>query len=228
MNLRGCGTREEGSLYFVCETSPFGMPIEHYLIDPPIIWDGPKLRAPMIQRDKFGINHILIGVGAKFYPFIPDFVEEARAMGVSKKIPRGFDLLKLTAGRSKMVLIHPRAIPNFDFVLFKREPCPRFMERVPGHNCIKNLWPLSALKAYKHVHEIFVSGSKARIKTPSVRYSVKIPRLPKLDTDCPYLPGLFLRVPITRIDYINPKGRVPKPIKERVKESGFKLEVLPE
>jgi len=223
--MRGCGIREEGSLYFVCETSPLGRPIEDFLVDPPIPWKGPRLRAPMLQHDGARFNHVLIGVGARYYPFIPDFIEEAKIMGVSKRIPTGFDLSKLTPGRSKMALIHPRAIPVFEYTLHFYPPCPKGIRR--AHGCIGKLWPLSALNAYR-THEVSMSGTMAAIKTPSVRYQVRIPKEPKHPFDGLYLPGLFLSVPITRIDYINSRRRVPRDIKKKVEKSGFKLEVLPE
>ncbi len=33
---RGCGMREKGGLYACCGTSPFGKPVEEFLIDPPL------------------------------------------------------------------------------------------------------------------------------------------------------------------------------------------------
>jgi len=133
---RGCGLRAENALYAVCGTSPYGKPIEHFLVDPPTEWRGGRLRAPMLVADKRGVNHILLGVGARYYPFVPDFVEEVRRLGASKRIPDDFDLTKLTPGRSKMVLIHPRAIPQFKFNV--KTVCPKKI--VTDHLCINALW----------------------------------------------------------------------------------------
>ena len=33
---RGCGEREPGGVYAECGLSPYGSPLEHFLIDPPM------------------------------------------------------------------------------------------------------------------------------------------------------------------------------------------------
>ena len=53
---------------------------------------------------KNGITHLVLGVGKTYYPFPSDFLEEARRMGVSKKVPRNFPFDELTPGKSRMLL----------------------------------------------------------------------------------------------------------------------------
>jgi len=47
-------------------------------------------------------------VGESHYPWPSDFIEEARAIGVSRKLPRTTEFFKLTEG-STLILIHPKA-----------------------------------------------------------------------------------------------------------------------
>jgi len=32
--VRGCGRRVPGGTYLVCSTSPFGLPVEYFVVDP--------------------------------------------------------------------------------------------------------------------------------------------------------------------------------------------------
>lgn len=119
MTKRGCGERVQGGLYISVPSGYYGMSIEHFLVDPPVRWDGGQVRAPMlIPQD--GVNHVLLGIGREFYPFVPDFVEEARVMGISKRIPFTFDLTTLKpptddTPASGLLLVHPRAIAKPTF-----------------------------------------------------------------------------------------------------------------
>jgi len=84
--VRGCGTKDPHSTYIEFKPSIFGLPWEYFLIDPPKPWKGGQLRSPE-KFTKNGITHLALGVGKKFYPFVSDFVEEARRLGISKKVP---------------------------------------------------------------------------------------------------------------------------------------------
>jgi len=166
---RGCGTRKPGGLYVCVESDPNGMPVDYFVIDPALPFDlKGNLRAPYLLKDESGISHLVLGVGNTYYPFVPDFVEEARQMGVSKRVPVGYDFSSLVAGKSKLILIHKRAIPEFPYLLQRPlyEDCFRRLrneavggwERVHGfklpenerreeveHECVRNLWDLSVL-----------------------------------------------------------------------------------
>jgi len=219
---RGGGLRAQNALYAVCGTSPYGKPIEHFLVDPPTEWRGGRLRAPMLVADKRGVNHILLGVGARYYPFVPDYVEETRRLGASKRIPEDFDLTKLTPGRSKMVLIHPRALPQFEHDV--ETVCPKKIEHHAP--CINMLWGLSALKSYKRVHEIEETmKNEMTIRTPSAIYVVPRPRKPEKLGDYPYKAGIFIYLPITRFEYVNKRRNAPRELVKRVEKAGFELEI---
>lgn len=218
---RGCGQRVEGGLYLMSELSPLGLPLEHFLVDPVAPWAGSLLRAPMLQKDRRGNPHLLLGVGAKYYPFIPDFVEEARTMGVSKRIPRDFDPTPLVPGKSKMVLIHPRGIPQFKYDA--DHSCPK-TDSVKGHTCIGALWPLSLLQSVKRYHEV----DSDTVTTPSATYRAIIPRRPTFNSLLKYRPGIFLGLPITGFHYVSRTKRVPPEVADRFKAARLPLDVRTE
>jgi len=158
MRERGCGVRHENAVY-LCAGGHDGMAIEHFMFDPPIPWTGPHIRGPMLHQDRKGIYHIILGIGKKFYPTVPDFVEEGTIMGISKRIPltffKGGDgeaaIDKLTPGKSKLFLIHPNAIPLFEYNVF--------------HDCpIEKLMPREQRDAHKQAHLKWMSIRDAKTK----------------------------------------------------------------
>lgn len=109
---RGCGERTPGGLYVECGVSNAqdGLPIEAFLLDPPLpVPEGADLvnKATVWQHPVTGINHLMLWIGATHYPYLPDFLEEARRYGISRKLPGTFDMSQLTPGQSRMILVHP-------------------------------------------------------------------------------------------------------------------------
>jgi len=123
---RGCGDRKPNGVYAESGLSPFGQPIEHLLFDPPLplpagldlvnktlLWQrvdpqsGEPELDPVTGRP---IYDLLIHVGAEYYPYAPDYIEETRRLGASRKLNPNLDLSLLTL-RSRMLLAHPKAIP---------------------------------------------------------------------------------------------------------------------
>src|SRR3974390_3419799 len=67
---RGCGQREQGGVYAECGLSPYGSPLEDFLIDPPQpLPEGLDLiNKPQLWEDPAtGITHLLIWIGAEHY-----------------------------------------------------------------------------------------------------------------------------------------------------------------
>ena len=100
---------------------------------------------------------IAMWVGASSYPFIPDFVEEVRRLGLSKKIPPGFPINRLTPGESKIVLIHPKAFPEFSYR--EQEANEKCKEGHPPSGGLPNCctfahYSLSALTHVDRFHEV--------------------------------------------------------------------------
>jgi len=228
---RGCGTRVRGGLYACVGVSEFGRPVEHFLFDPPIRWHGPKvLRAPMLVQDEGGVYHMVMTVGKRYYPFVPDIVEEIARMGLSKRVPRNFDFSILTPYKSTIMLVHPRAIPTFDFKaeFTCKKPCCKSESCKPRHEpgsneCIFALWPLSRMKSYKRVHEVKENeDGSAVIRTPSATYRVGLLVEAKGGVD-DYIPGIFAKFYLSHFEYIGKD--IPSEIKKRSLKSGF--EVIP-
>lgn len=251
--IRGCGTREENALYLEIPTSPFGQPIEYFLIDPPIPWKGGQLRSPMIIEDRRGIKHLVMGVGKMFYPYVPDIVMEIVFAGLSKRLPRDFDPAVLTPGESKLLLVHPNAIPKFNYSC--EYPCPKNKEHV---NCIGHLWPLSAvgINSKKHQIEItdevdgetrrrlgkgiiinrfigkyldeWINSKIAIITIPTGKYCSNLPTKYPETKNQGYNAGIFIWAPIWRFVWVNRRKKVPKEIKKRFEKTDFELTVAKE
>lgn len=220
---RGCGSRVPGGVYITVPTGDFGRPLEYFLVDYPLPWNGPVLRSPMIVPDGDGINHMLLGVGRQFYPTAPDYVEEAKKYGVSKRIPKDFPIERLTPGKSKFLLVHNAAIPTKPFLA--EYECPKESHNKGDLSCIGALWPLSALEDSSPKHDILPDGGakECTIKTPSVEYKVRIPEKPKKGR-MGYKAGVFLRFQLFQFDFISKTLEVPKEMAERYLGAGFKLE----
>lgn len=120
---RGCGSRVAGGLYLTCPLVPFGLPVEHFLIDEPIHQvDVENKMVPIAEAFRLSArgvtiteipalgpgHHVIDWVGAEHYPNVADFVEEVRHFGVSRRISSRADFSKLTRD-SRIVLAHPKA-----------------------------------------------------------------------------------------------------------------------
>jgi hypothetical protein len=120
---RGCGDREPGGVYAECGLSSHGYPLEDFLIDPPLsIPDGLDLvnkpqtwqrMSPMGESVLDGqgqpIYDLVIWVGAEYYEYMPDFLEEVRRYGASRRLNPNLDLSLLSTA-SRMILAHPKVI----------------------------------------------------------------------------------------------------------------------
>lgn len=106
---RLCGAgRTVDATYLECGEMLGGTPIEQFILDPtqPIdpVQFGIGAIGYQIFTDPDGVNHVLDWVGSSHYEFPCDFAEEARIMGISRKI-EARDASKL--GRaSKLYLMH--------------------------------------------------------------------------------------------------------------------------
>lgn len=122
---RGCGERESGGCYVESGVGPYGCELEFFMIDPPRpLPPGldlinkpqilPRLSATGSQEcDETGrpIFDLFMHIGAASYPYAPDFIEETRRLGASRRLNSNLDLSLLTRA-SRMILAHPKAIPQ--------------------------------------------------------------------------------------------------------------------
>ncbi|GGB70567.1 hypothetical protein [Deinococcus soli (ex Cha et al. 2016)] len=142
---RECGAgRTAGSIYVECGLSLTGVPLEQYLHDPPIPVEPAQLglssQGVTIIEDDKGVRHIVDMVGASHYPYPSDFIEEARLMGVSRKVPKTTDLRGITSA-SMLILVHARAsVVNAAAVSAASDMiCPNARHK-PGEDCAGLHW----------------------------------------------------------------------------------------
>lgn len=128
---RLCGIRVEGGIYMECGLSPFGQPLEHFLLDPPLKFDKDKLGISPIGVTTFernGVVHVADWVGEQFYPGPASFLDEVRKMGLSRRIPKTFDFSLLTR-ESRIYIAHPKGyVANCDDLyqqLSQPPTCPK-------------------------------------------------------------------------------------------------------
>lgn len=112
---RGCGaTRTVDGVYLEVGTSPYGRPFDDFLICPPVLLPEGMTVATLANKNAIwrdpntGISHIMIWVGESFYPYLPDYLEESRRYGISRKISPLTDFSQLTSA-SRMMMVHPKA-----------------------------------------------------------------------------------------------------------------------
>jgi hypothetical protein len=87
------------------------MPLEHFLICPPLLVDGEALglsERGVTLHEIDGVTHVFDIVGRKHYPNVADVIEETRRMGASRRIARTADFGRLTA-ESRLILLHQHA-----------------------------------------------------------------------------------------------------------------------
>jgi hypothetical protein len=137
--LRGCGERTPGGIYIECGLSPVGRRFEDFLVDPPLTLPPGLGSESLANKPQFwtdsatGTVHLVIWVGAEHYPYVADFVEEARRFGISRKLSPQLlerpEFGRLTMN-SRMILAHPRAL-NTSWA--KQLPPYRCMKQVLDH-----------------------------------------------------------------------------------------------
>jgi hypothetical protein len=136
---RGCGERTPGGIYIECGLSPVGRPFEDFLVDPPLALPPGLGSEALANKPHFWTDsatdavHLVIWIGAEHYPYLADFVEEARRLGISRKLSSQllerpeFRRLNLS---SRMILAHPRALNTW----WVQQPPPfTCMKEVRGH-----------------------------------------------------------------------------------------------
>jgi len=140
---RGCGTRKAGAIYAVSdqvkhEEEDF-LDLSFMLVCPPWIpWEesvhdiGLSARGMLVRErinpdgTRTGIWDLWDWIGEAYYPYFPDFYEEAIRFGTSRLIPSTIPF-KLLSEDSRHLFIHPKAIID--------EPKPFYVDRMPIRTC---------------------------------------------------------------------------------------------
>ena len=191
VKLRGCGIRQPDAFYLCCPTAEDGQPVEFFLIDPPIPFEQDAFRAPILfERD--GVTHAAIWIGAEFYPFVPDYIEEVRYKGASRRVPRTFDFSRLS-GDSKMIMVHPKALcGNWNGTAYPGLQCPSYHPEVrEQHN---------AQEAFCTGMTYYLAPGEDGGRTiADVRYAV---HAPSKEISPKWTTGMFLALPVVSVEYV--------------------------
>jgi len=141
---RGCGEREPGGIYAETGLSKDGTPLEAFLLDPPLplpdgldlpnkpqLWQRMTLLGePALDEQGQPIYDLLIWVGAEHYKYCPDYIEETRRFGASRKLNPNL-ALSLLSRESRMILAHPHALN----ILWQEQHPPQECDKgIPGHD----------------------------------------------------------------------------------------------
>lgn len=242
---RGCGSRSEGMPYVCCGLSPFGKPVEFFVVDSAIPWPGKFQRGtkilPRNPKDPNSINDLVIFVGEKFYQSAWDFVEEVRRFGASRKVSPTLPFEKLTPGQSRMVFVHSKAIPEFEYKL-NREPRPlygcKFFQRwVDNKDAYLDEPPEKHLEDTLCTHGLkdlafFAHGDIEphptqphlyQVNNPSFSYDAIYPTQPECYGPTKWQVGIFLALPLMHVEFCR---KVNKQAKERAEKAGFETATL--
>lgn len=248
-NGRGCGDREEGAGYGCCGLSRWGKPVEEFVLDPvrPILWQRGMHCVPRDPTKPDGIHDIIVGVGidpkggkTEGYPSAWSFVEEVRHFGASRKFPKNFPFHKLTPFETRMIFVHARAIPMFEYVLNRDDRplygCKRFQDWVDN----KQYWEKANVHPEYHPYEGKTSTfekcafalrdlsyllhetepltvvdsevNRFRVQMPSFQFIGIAPLAPSDKFNLSWASGAFLVLPLTHVEF--PKRRNEKVTEE--------------
>jgi hypothetical protein len=102
------------------------------LVNKPMLWmrTEAQTQEPLLDPEtERPIYDLLIHVGAEHYPYAPDYIEETRRLGASRKLNPNLDLSLLTRS-SRMLLAHPKALPLNWQALQPPQVC---LKHIPRH-----------------------------------------------------------------------------------------------
>lgn len=239
---RGCGRRQKGGIYAELGLSPYGRPVEDFLMDPPVDVEGLDIAAQgvtWIERD--GAWHLIDWIGSSHYLNIADFVEEIRKYGLSRRLPQNIDFTRLTMD-SRLITVHSRAIIEDESIRKQyRDPedapftCLRNLEAhqkgIP-ETCASMWW--EDVEGAEEIEKMATDGvtrlgRKCLMRTmPSFNYSPTKAR-PDIEWRS-YRPGIFGSFPIGRLVVVNdPDAReeIQKAVLKAAKSS-FEVELVDE
>jgi len=85
---------------------------------------------PALDVERLPIYDLLIWVGQEHYPYVPDYLEEVKRYGASRRLNPNLDL-SLLSRSSRMILAHPLVINTAWQTQRPPETCKK---EVPGHD----------------------------------------------------------------------------------------------
>ena len=133
---RGCGYRKVGGVYVVTGTSPYGKPVENFIVEPSGPSDPEQMGLAAIGVMPIRIApqdeqvHLLNWVGEEHYPNVTDFIEEVRRRGGSSRIPKNFDFESI---KGKPYIYHMHAHAWIENALEYQLDPPAELRQEIGH-----------------------------------------------------------------------------------------------
>lgn len=228
---RGCGERKQGGIYGECGLSPFGRPLEDFLMDPPVAVDAATLGlspigVTLLPDGRTGATHILDWIGEDCYPNVTDMLEEIRRFGLSRRLPRTLDFARLDA-RSRILLVHRRALllDPLPYLADQTRLCPKGL---PDHAPSVQPAPHCAALWWEDVQGgAAVAGSAdprlVRRSLPSFRYDAR--RAPD-GASGRTTPAIFASFPLSRLVVIDdPEGKTHTAALERAGQAQLPVEL---
>lgn len=234
--VRGCGTRKRGGIYAECGLSPWGEPLEHFLVDPPVPVDAAALGlspigVTLITDPGSGATHVLDWVGEEAYPNVADFAEEVRRFGLSRRLPKTLPFARLSE-KSRVVLVHRRSsvAGATAYAADWRRPCPK---QLPDHAEPSTAPSLCAGLWWEDVAggvpvEPVGSGEQddarlVRRHMPSFSY---LARTAPAGAAPDYVPAIFASFPVTRLVVIeDPEGGGHETALQRAEQAALPVEL---
>ena len=199
-NQRACGKRVAAGIYAETRLSPFGEPVESFVLCPPKpidieAWGLVPRGARLIEIED--VWHIFDIVSKADYR-VADYVEETRSKGASRRLSTKLDFSKLSEG-SRLVLIHEQAIIE-NYHEYPQPPfvcCPLDIHLAQLGEMCAGLWwhdiPASELQSesegIQHIRAI--PGGISYFAYPRPEGVVPV-----------YRHGIFMSLPVTNLTVI--------------------------
>lgn len=220
MVKRGCGdTRIAGGVYLEVNLSPFGSPLEEFIVDPPVKLDMAALGITPIGMH-FINGSLFDWVGSSHYPTPAHFVEEVRHHGLSRKIASTFDFSRITP-QTEHLLIHAQAyVENWSDFDPRLTYCPTNNSdhgREAPQTICAGLW-------YMQADEDAAPGSGVCVWLPDRHHQFVCWNTP---SPMEFAPAIFMRFKASRLVVIDhaDQSLVEERV-ERASRSGLVVEVV--
>lgn len=242
--VRGCGKRVQGGVYVVTKLSPFGIPINSFLFDPPWVpidtegnvhYPGAVGLHLVENPYKEGVVDLWDWIGEQYYPYFPDFWEEARLYGLSRRISSNtnFEQLSKDSGiigfHRKGILKGSRKFYEYLLNTFEKNTfmdlCPQNYEhRLDDKEnifCVRYLWQLvDEVEEYENrLHVIPIPRSSNNLQ--NFYMAAYYPDwIKSKQFKVEWIPAAMFRLPIHRLEIVkDPIGGLHELALEKIEKS---------
>lgn len=242
--VRGCGTRSAGGIYVEVDLGPDGYPPDWFLFCPPFVPDPEEFSIPaqgvkLFERN--GVFHVVDLIGASYYPYVPDFWEEFKRYGLSRKVQPSIPFELITQD-SWIFLAHTRAwVDNWSEYVEahragERFECPKGVGAHPPDLLLDAsgehaLYPQMCDGVWWHDLDAsaLTKGSDedevGRRFMPALSYSAW--QRPA-DIDPVYRTAIFARLPLSKIVVVRDRDNAHKGALERARRAHLLVEEVDE